>query len=75
MIIAGEDKIITNIIKKIKNKFKVSNCGPVEYILGIKVEKENNKYTISQKGFIENLLNKFNIKNTRKRNTPCTGDN
>jgi len=75
MIIAGEDKIITDIIKKIKNKFKVSNCGPVEYILGIKVEKENNKYIISQKGFIENLLNKFNIKNTRKRNTPCTGDN
>ena len=39
MIISGEDKIITNIIKKIKNKFKVSNCGPVRIYIRNKSRK------------------------------------
>jgi len=30
-----EDKEIQNIITKIKEKFKISNCGPAEFILGI----------------------------------------
>ncbi len=75
MVIAGETKYIKEIITKIKRKFKISNCGPIEYILGIKVEKQNNSYIISQKSYIENMLDKFNINNTRKRKTPCTGDN
>lgn len=39
------------------------------------MKKENNKYLISQTGFIEKLLNSFNIKYTRKTNTPYVGDN
>ena len=39
MIIAGEDKIITNIKKKIKNKFKESNCGPVRIYIRNKSRK------------------------------------
>ena len=75
MIITGEDKEIQNIITKIKEKFKISNCGPAEFILGIKIEKQKNKYIISQNSFINNILDKFNIKEMRKRKTPCTGDN
>ena len=30
---------------------------------------------ISKKSFIKNKLDKFNINNTRKRKTSCTGDN
>jgi len=56
-------------IKIKKKKFKISNCGPIEYILRIKVEKQNNRYIISQKSFIENMLDKFNITNTHKRKT------
>jgi len=37
MIITGEDKEIQNIITKIKEKFKILNCGPAEFILGIKI--------------------------------------
>jgi len=43
MIITGEVKEIQNIIIKIKEKFKISNCGPAEFILGIKIEKQKNK--------------------------------
>ena len=74
MIITGTKSEIENITNKIKNKFKISKCGPIDYILGIKVENKNNKYSISQTGFIENLLKRFNIQTSRKVKTPCSGD-
>jgi len=72
MVIAGEKTIISNIILQIKKEFKISNCGPINYILGIKIQKSNFTYTISQEHYIKNLLQKFNMLNTRSRNTPCT---
>ena len=41
MIIAGEKQIVSNIILQIKKDFKISNCSPANYILGIKIQKEN----------------------------------
>jgi len=75
MAIAGLVKEINNIINKIKQKFKISKCEPINYILGIKIEKNNFNYSISQKHFINIILNKFNINNMRKVTTPCVGDN
>jgi len=75
MIITGEKHEINNIINIIQNKYKISKAEPINYILGIKVEKENNNYIISQIGYIEKLLKTFNIEHTRKTNTPCVGDN
>lgn len=75
MVITGEEDEIKDIIDIIKNNFKISKAEPANYILGIKIEKLNNKYFISQKGFIEKMLKVYNIKYTRKTNTPCVGDN
>jgi len=36
---------------------------------------KNFTYTISQKFYIENLLNRFNISNIKKQKTPYTGEN
>jgi len=69
MIIIGEIFEIINIISRIKENLKVSKRGFVHFILGIKIVTSN----ISQEAFIENLLNKYNINNKRKINTPCTG--
>jgi len=66
MAIAGLVKEINNIINKIKQKFKISKCEPINYILGIKIEKNNFNYSISQKHFINTILNKFNINNMKK---------
>lgn len=75
MIITGTKTEIHKTINLIKNRFKISNCGPINYLLGIKVEKQDFKYSISQISYIENILSKFKINNTRKAKTPCTGDN
>ena len=75
MVITGEDKEIKKIVNIIKNNFKLSKVEPINYILGIKIDKEDNKYYISQEGFIVKLLETFNLKYTRKTNTPCVWDN
>ena len=76
MIISGFFHNIYNIIQKIKLNYSISNCQPINFFLGISIEKNNEYlYTISQKAFIENLLNRYNINNFRKSNTPCTGEN
>ena len=75
MIITGKTQEIKNTISLIKNNFKISNCERINYLLGIKVEKKGKKYSISQTNYIENILTKFKVNNTRKAKTPCTGDN
>ena len=72
MIITGEKPVIENIILQIKKEFKISNCGPIEYILGIKIDKIGYKYFISQTSYINNILARFKMQNARPRNTPCT---
>jgi len=75
MIITDKDQEISKTIKLIKEKFKISNCERINYLLSITVEKQNNSYLISQITYIKNILSKFKINNTPKTNTPCTGDN
>ena len=75
MIITGEKEEINNIFNKIKNRFKISKSGLIDYLLGIKVENKNNTYLISQKQFIDNILKTFKINSKRIRRTPCVGDN
>ena len=66
MIITGKTYEIEKTIKLIKNNFKISNCERINYLLGIKVEKKGYKYSISQRNYIENILSKFKVNNTRK---------
>ncbi|OUM56146.1 hypothetical protein PIROE2DRAFT_65704, partial [Piromyces sp. E2] len=72
MVIAGENKEIIKITNIISNKFKISKSEPINFILGIKVENNDNKYTISQENFINNILYRYNIKYMKSRDTPCT---
>ena len=75
MIITGLSQEIFNTIKIIKNNYKISNCEYINYLLGIKVDSNNFNYSISQVSYINNILSKFGVNNTRKAKTPCTGDN
>lgn len=76
MIICGANYELINTISKIKSRFKISNCQPIHYLLGIiKVEFDNFIYSISQKHVIENLIDQYRLNNCRLRSTPCTGDN
>jgi hypothetical protein len=44
------------LFKRIKENFKISNSGDLNYILGIEIENKNNIYYISQKNYINTIL-------------------
>ena len=70
MIITGNDNNIKETIKAIIYKYKnFKKCNPIDFILGINVENQRYNYSISQKAYIEELLTKFNVANTRKTKT------
>jgi len=76
MIITGFNHELLYFIQKIKNKFSISNCQFINYILGISIDKDDNfNYTINQKAYITNILNRYKISNIKKCSTPCTGEN
>ena len=60
---------INDIINKIKSKFKISNYGPIKYLLGITIEQTKFEYRISQTNFIENLLSNYKITQNKRTNT------
>jgi len=74
LLITEKNEQINDIINRIKRKFKISKYNHADYLLGIRIESGNHKYSISQEQLIEDILQKFNIKNTRKVKTPCTED-
>jgi len=53
----------------------IENLKPINFLLGIKVEKQGYNYSISQSAYIDSILARFNVNNIRKAKTPCTGDN
>jgi len=79
MVISGVKFEVLNIISKITNNFQVSECGPFDFILGIKINKSPNNnsisYSISQSAFINDILDRFNISFTKTVHTPCSGNN
>jgi len=51
MVITGYNNKMNNIINKIKGKYNISKAGPIDFILGIKVENYEFTYKISQVHF------------------------
>jgi len=76
IIITGHTYEILEFVSFIKNKFSISKCEPANFILGIKIEKNDDfNYSISQEAFIHNILSKFKITNIQKSKSPYSGDN
>eukprot|EP00833_Pecoramyces_ruminatium_P015598 jgi/Orpsp1_1/1189630/evm.model.d7180000073350.1 len=61
IMIAGKDKVINKFKEEIKNKFELSNIGPIDFIIGIKFVKCDDGYLIHQSQYVDKILDKFNI--------------
>lgn len=73
LLIASADfkklKVVKDLLKK---QFTMNDLGPVSNILGIRVERQGQKGKIklNQSLYIEDLLERFNMKNCKTANTP-----
>ena len=70
ILLAGKREEIKNTKNLIKEKFKIKDIGKVNFIIGIKFIKHKNGYFLNQFRYIEEILEKFGMKNSvPSRNT------
>jgi hypothetical protein len=70
MIIAGKADRIQHIKRLLMEEYKMKDLGPLNVIVGIKVERSNSATTISQRKYTENLLALFDMSNCKPAITP-----
>ena len=66
ILIFGKEHEIEKVKFEINNEFKLSDIGPVDYIIGIKFIKLKDGYFIHQLQYINKILDRFNIDNYRE---------
>jgi hypothetical protein len=72
IVIMGKDKVmILDFKKEISNKFKTKDLGDLRYILGITIERNQDRILINQKNYIEKLIDRFkNLKDSKELDIP-----
>jgi len=63
ILITGKENEVNLTKLLLKQRFNITDIGPVDTIIGIKFEKTTNGYILHQRRYLENLLTKFNIDN------------
>ncbi|KAH9051522.1 hypothetical protein Ae201684P_007525 [Aphanomyces euteiches] len=69
-ITGNNDQDIEKACNAHKNEFKMTDLGELKSILGIKVETHGHVVTMSQQGYVEVLLDKFNMADCKPVSTP-----
>lgn len=71
IIITGpEETIIENIKDEIRQHFEIEDLGTLNYLLGMRVQREGNVFKLDQQAMIERAVERYNING--KTNTPCS---
>lgn len=73
LLIFDNNDILRNDIKSnLMDKFKMKDLGTAEYCIGIHIirDRENGTISLDQEGYINNILQKFNMENCNPVSTP-----
>jgi len=65
ILIIGKKNEILDVKDQIKNIYKIKDIGEVDFVIGIKFEKQKNGYILHQKGYIKELIERYNLLNTK----------
>jgi len=65
-----DNTVIINIVNKIIKKYEVKDLGEIRFALGVKIEKNQDTISLSQKAYINSMLRRFNMFECRKTATP-----
>lgn len=72
LLIASKADAIKYTKKTLEENFQMKDLGRVSYFLGMQFENnENDEMTISQRNYIETLLERFDMQNCKANQTPC----
>ena len=74
MLIASKSRISIDKLKKnLSSEFEMKDLGEVKKVLGMEIDREqkSNKVSLTQKGYLKKVLQKFNINDdTKSVSTP-----
>ena len=70
MITGNNDEYISSIKKELKKVFDMTNLGLLHYYLGIEVDKKPQHFFISQKKYVDKLLNIYSMMECNHVDTP-----
>ena len=64
--------LLRDIKKFLSNNFEMNDLGNASYVLGIQIYRDHSKdiLGLSQKGYIENLLQRYNMQDCKPLDTP-----
>ena len=71
IIIAGEHNVVDTIKSLLEENFKMDDRGELHWFLGMRIIKSEDKITVDQKKYIENLLKQFNMSDCKPKATPA----
>ena len=71
MVILGLQKdFCENFKNKVGEQFEISSYGDLSWFLNIKIERTENKIKLSQEAYVEKLLERFKISESKTLETP-----
>lgn len=65
-----DDSEIELVYKQLKKYFDMTDLGDLSYFLGMEVEKEANGYSVSLRGYIDRVVDKFGLRDAKGAKTP-----
>lgn len=59
---------------ELRNRFKIKDLGPAQFLLGMNIFSTTNSITLSQSHYIDSILDRFNLKDLTPSSTPQQKD-
>jgi len=60
ILIIGKEKEISYVKNQIKENYNIKDIGEVDFVIGIKFDKTSDGYILHQRGYLKELLRKYN---------------
>ncbi|GFO29533.1 transposon ty1-lr3 Gag-Pol polyprotein [Plakobranchus ocellatus] len=71
LLSSKSETVMTNIKKSFSKHFHMKDLGPTSWFLGIELKNEKDSISMSQGQYIEKLLQKFKMENSKPKQTAC----
>lgn len=61
---------IMDVVNKLKTEFSIKDLGPLQYFVGVHVNRVSDGFFLSQQKYVANLLANVNLSNLKPESTP-----
>jgi transposase InsO family protein len=70
LLIAGSESVVMQVKAKLESRFTMTDLGSVQWLLGIEIQREGNRFLLSQKKYIASMLERFGMQDCKPLRTP-----